>query len=131
MKHDTKLKRRECERLFAGLLAADGIRYFLYTAASGQRWVVRADCPHRGGPLYLGELDAVSNAIRCPWHRLLWPERVLLSRSVPAVRVDTEWAVVVPDASACKTRPVPPTDHSVPKLGDSSLRAEPCERSTR
>ncbi len=91
------LKRRRCEQLGDGLMLVGEVRYFLYTATSGGRWLIRADCPHRGGPLNFAEYDPERNALRCPWHKLLLPERVLLARSAPAVRVRGEWTAVVAD----------------------------------
>ena len=100
------LKRRRCEQLGDGLMLVGEVRYFLYTATSGGRWLVRADCPHRGGPLNFAEYDPERNALRCPWHKLLLPERALLARSAPAVRVRGEWTAVVADVPGCGHRKV-------------------------
>ena len=98
------LKRRRCEQLGDGLMLVGDVRYFLYTATSGGRWLVRADCPHRGGPLNFAEYDPERNALRCPWHKLLLPERAVLARSAPAVRVRSEWTAVVADLPGCGHR---------------------------
>lgn len=95
----THLKRQRCRPLNGGLMLVGTKRYFVYTARTGERWLVRADCPHRGGPLHLARYDAERNALQCPWHKMYLPEHALINRSAPAVRVLSEWMAVVPDSS--------------------------------
>jgi len=114
MTRQIALKRRDCKEVLAGLLVADDTRYFVYAATSGRRWLVRADCPHRGGPLNFGIVESERCAIRCPWHRILWPERVIINRSVPAVRVCADWRAIVPDTAGHKRAPVAARASSTP-----------------
>ena len=95
----THLKRQKCEQLNGGLMLVGQHRYFVYTARTGRRWLVRADCPHRGGPLHLARYDVERNALQCPWHKMYLPERALINRSAPAVRVLSEWTAVVPEST--------------------------------
>ena len=97
MKQEGALKRLECKELLAGLLLIEDVRYFVYTAASGARWLVPADCPHRGGPLNFGTVEPDRHVVRCPWHKMLCSERTLINRSVPAVRVCAQWSAILPE----------------------------------
>lgn len=31
-------------------------------------FLIKNNCPHRGGPLHLGNFDCQKNAFICPWH---------------------------------------------------------------
>ena len=38
----------------------------------GKLDAVQNRCPHKGGPLYRGDVDVESCAVHCPWHRWKW-----------------------------------------------------------
>lgn len=46
--------------------------------------LVASRCPHRGGPLHLG--DVVDGTLRCPWHGSSFRVDRLCGRSVPTVQ---------------------------------------------
>ncbi|GGU04170.1 MULTISPECIES: Rieske (2Fe-2S) protein [Streptomyces] len=56
--------------------------------------VISSSCPHRGGPLHLGDVDG--DRLRCPWHGGLFPVGRLCDRSHPSVRVGDTVTVYLP-----------------------------------
>jgi nitrite reductase/ring-hydroxylating ferredoxin subunit len=73
-------------------------------------FVLRARCPHRGGPLHLGALDRDGNRLICPWHGRANSVTRLARTGVPAVRRGNRVTAVFPDdgpvAHAVGYRPV-------------------------
>lgn len=57
-------------------------------------------CPHRGGPLGLGEYDCATASLLCPWHGRRRTRQQLLAGAWPALRVGTHWVVALPMASS-------------------------------
>ena len=61
---------------------------YVYAHTDEGSFVMRAGCPHRGGPLNLAELTPEGNRLMCPWHsRKTSLSR--LRRQIPAVRSGT------------------------------------------
>ena len=60
--------------------------FFLLRLAGDRILVTRDRCPHRGGPLHLGQWDGRTGSLTCPWHGTCLTGPALESRSVPAVR---------------------------------------------
>ena len=60
-------------------------RYFVWWNCDRRPLVLSDECPHRGGPLHLGEVNCPAGAITCPWHGMTWTEKALEQRSIPAV----------------------------------------------
>lgn len=75
-------------------LEADGNRYFLLALEGTPAVLVRDECPHRGGPLHLGRLDAEADAVHCPWHCQRISLRHLRRSAMPLI-VRRDSAVVV------------------------------------
>lgn len=74
----------------------EGQRAFLLATPDGSPAIVNGICPHRGGPLALGEYDCATASLRCPWHGQRQTRRQLLARAWPAIRVGGDWVVAVP-----------------------------------
>lgn len=69
--------------------------YFVYTDGEGTSKLMRAWCPHRGGPLFLGtRLRGAKESIRCPWHDSVVPVKAM-QRKAPAMVVNRTQCVVV------------------------------------
>ncbi len=59
----------------------DDLYFILESPAT--KMAVPATCPHRGGPLHLGELTADCTRIRCPWHGSTISIKELSKRALP------------------------------------------------
>lgn len=76
---------------------------YVYARTDEGSFVMRARCPHRGGPLHLAELAPEGNRLVCPWHERK-TSLTRLRQEIPAVRSgDTVTAVFpgLPDAEVC------------------------------
>lgn len=82
------------------LIAGDDI-YFVMDRDKAVH-VISSACPHRGGPLHLGDVEG--DRLRCPWHGSLFPVSRLCDRSHPSVRVGSTVTVYLP---ASEHPPVP------------------------
>jgi nitrite reductase (NADH) small subunit len=80
----------------ANAIWLDGGRAFLLATPDGAPAIVNGICPHRGGPLALGDYDCATASLRCPWHGQRQTRRQLLARAWPAIRVGDSWVVAVP-----------------------------------
>jgi nitrite reductase/ring-hydroxylating ferredoxin subunit len=73
-------------------------------------FVLRARCPHRGGPLHLGAFERDGNRLICPWHGRANSVTRLVRTGVPAVRRGNRVTAVFPadgtDAHVVGYRPV-------------------------
>lgn len=79
-------------------LMVDEEPYFLLQ--TDERFLVTRDrCPHRGGPLHLGEWDRRTGSLTCPWHGTCLMRTALVRRSVPAVRCGTTITAIFPAPS--------------------------------
>lgn len=68
----------------------------MYATVNSQGFVMRAQCPHRGGPLHLAEVAAGGAFLVCPWHE----RRTSVARlraQIPAVRTGDRITAVIPD----------------------------------
>jgi Rieske 2Fe-2S protein len=70
-------------------------RYFLFQSDS-RLWLVRDRCPHRGGPLSLGQPTPDGKRLICPWHGTKVSTAALRRTSVPAVRSGQRIVAVLP-----------------------------------
>ncbi|PQZ90817.1 MULTISPECIES: Rieske 2Fe-2S domain-containing protein [Pseudomonas] len=74
--------------------------YFLkYLANSTQ--LLPTTCPHRGGPLYLGEIADDGQRLICPWHTNAYKVCDLEKKSLPSVRVRDQISIVIGDTECC------------------------------
>lgn len=63
----------------------DEDRYIVLRDVTHGCHTVSATCPHRGGPLHLGEVDTTGRFIVCPWHKNKTSLERLLSDGLPTV----------------------------------------------
>jgi len=69
---------------------------FVYATVHGHGFVMRARCPHRGGPLHLADVTDDGSSLVCPWHGN--KTRVArLQALVPAVRAGDRVTAVIPE----------------------------------
>lgn len=87
------------------LIEVGARRFVLVTPEPGVSFLVNAVCPHRGGPLQLGELDVEASAIRCPWHGRRVSLRALVREALPLVRCRDRAIAVVPEAEELAPAP--------------------------
>ncbi|MFD9815721.1 Rieske 2Fe-2S domain-containing protein [Streptomyces sp. NPDC059080] len=72
----------------------DGTPYVYVRTASGS-FVMRADCPHRGGPLHLAAEGPEGKSLICPWHERR-TATVRMRQRIPAVRTGRTVRAVLP-----------------------------------
>jgi len=78
---------------------------YVYATVGGRGFVMRARCPHRGGPLHLADV-AEDGRLTCPWHE----RRTSVARlraEIPAVRVGDRVTAVFPDRPPDRGWPTP------------------------
>jgi nitrite reductase/ring-hydroxylating ferredoxin subunit len=84
----------------ANLIELPSRSFFLHRNRAGAFVLIRARCPHRGGPLFLGRiLDDPVESIRCPWHDSVVPVQAMQKKAPPMVVNGTECRVIVDDGS--------------------------------
>ncbi|MEU6386595.1 Rieske 2Fe-2S domain-containing protein [Streptomyces bauhiniae] len=69
---------------------------YVYATVAGRGFVMRAQCPHREGPLHLSQVTPDDTRLVCPWHdRKTSVAR--LRAEIPAVRVGDRVTAVFPE----------------------------------
>lgn len=87
----------------ANLVELGDHAYMVHRNNAGKYLLIRATCPHRGGPLFLGEiLKDPTESIRCPWHESVASVHVLRKKAPPMVVNGSACQVVVKDTD-CET----------------------------
>lgn len=71
-------------------------RFFVFREKNSTPFVIPAQCPHRGGPLSMGEFDECSGRLSCPWHGYSWTLKKLRSWGLPAFSIRGQWTVQLP-----------------------------------
>jgi Rieske [2Fe-2S] domain len=107
---------------------------YVYVTVRGGGFVMRAQCPHRGGPLHLASLTPDAARLVCPWHG----GKVSVARlrgEIPAVRVGDQVTAVFRDpperTEAClEYRPLSvdlaaPADPATPDAASATKWAQP------
>jgi nitrite reductase/ring-hydroxylating ferredoxin subunit len=84
----------------APYLAVNGSTYFLSRRAEATQ-LLPTLCPHRGGPLHLGELSGDGQSVICPWHDTAYKVCNLEKKALPTVRVKNMISVVVGKTHDC------------------------------
>lgn len=74
-------------------------RAFLLPRQQGPALMVDGTCPHRGGPLALGQYDCRAGALLCPWHGRRHGRRQLEASAWPALRAGDCFVVALPVAA--------------------------------
>lgn len=77
------------------LLEINERRYVLIEDQNANYRFISADCPHKGGPLYLGRMDSKRAEIQCPWHDNRFPLKTLCRKSLPMIQNGNHLCVVV------------------------------------
>lgn len=78
-----------------------GGKRFLVLRAEGKGChTIPANCPHRGGPLHLGEVEDGGRFIKCPWHKTRVSIPQLLRAGVPTASAGRRVSVVFGGAEA-------------------------------
>jgi nitrite reductase (NADH) small subunit len=73
----------------------EGVSY-VYATVRSRGFVMRAQCPHRGGPLHLASVTSDATRLVCPWHGGK-TSVARLRGDVPAVRVGDRVTAVFAD----------------------------------
>ena len=82
----------------ANLIELGDRSYFLHCDHAGAYVLIRARCPHRGGPLFLGTVqDGPAESIRCPWHDTVVSVKALQKKAPPMVVNGSECLVIIGD----------------------------------
>jgi hypothetical protein len=91
----------------ANLLETGERSYFLHRSNAGAYVLIRANCPHRGGPLFLGNIEeGGEESIRCPWHDTVVSVAAMQRKAPPMVINRAECRVVVREAGESHLRRV-------------------------
>lgn len=104
-----------------------GKSWFLAETGDGSAHLLPTLCPHRGGPLHLGTLDAQGEAVRCPWHDNPVKVRWLQKQALPLIRRRNGlWTAIVPDSAGTprtvrRTVLVGPLDTPAVRCGGQSV----------
>ncbi|GAA3004636.1 MULTISPECIES: Rieske (2Fe-2S) protein [Streptosporangium] len=61
-----------------------GDETYFFLERSGSVHLIHSRCPHRGGPLHLGEIE--DERLRCPWHGSTFRVDRLCDRAVPTIQ---------------------------------------------
>lgn len=69
------------------VVEVDGNRIALFNV-NGEFFALDNTCPHRGGPLGEGMVDASNLTVQCPWHGWTFSCRTGVSPINPAARVE-------------------------------------------
>ncbi|MET9674020.1 Rieske 2Fe-2S domain-containing protein [Streptomyces sp. NPDC006482] len=85
--------RAEFDRTEHNALVAGDEIYFVMERDNALH-VLSSRCPHRGGPLHLGDVE--DGRLVCPWHGGSFPVARLCDRSHPSVRVGNTVTVYLP-----------------------------------
>jgi nitrite reductase (NADH) small subunit len=62
-----------------------GDQRFFLMPSNNQTFLVGDRCPHRGGPLHLGQVDCQNKTIICPWHQFAVSTHRLQKSALPLV----------------------------------------------
>ncbi|MEH2263306.1 Rieske (2Fe-2S) protein [Nostoc sp.] len=77
-----------------------GDRRFFLISLDNSTFLVRDNCPHRGGPLHLGYFNCQNNAIVCPWHNSAVSVHRLQQLAMPLVWRNDVAIAVIPGAES-------------------------------
>lgn len=69
---------------------------YFATDVTGKYALIPSQCPHRGGPLHLGNASKCRAKLVCPWHDNAFPVSRLDAKGLPLVRTGTTIHLVVP-----------------------------------
>lgn len=84
----------------AHYVAVEERTYFLTRHAYSTQ-LLPTTCPHRGGPLHMGEMTSEGQNVICPWHDKTYKVCNLEKKSLPTVRVRNQISTVVGDTERC------------------------------
>lgn len=81
-------------------VAVDEKTYFLNRRRDATQ-LLPTSCPHRGGPLHMGEVTQDGESVICPWHDNAYKVCNLEKKSLPTVRVKNMISTVVGATNRC------------------------------
>ncbi|WP_149184009.1 Rieske 2Fe-2S domain-containing protein [Streptomyces sp. TRM49041] len=81
---------------------------YVYATVGGRGFVMRAQCPHRSGPLHLADVTEDADRLVCPWHERK-TSVARLRAEIPAVRAGDRVTAVFPDRPPARGRSSQPT----------------------
>ena len=84
----------------ANYVAVEDTTYFLKLHTYSTQ-LLPTTCPHRGGPLHMGETSGDGQSVICPWHDNAYKVCNLEKKSPPTVRVRNQFSTVVGDTQRC------------------------------
>lgn len=84
----------------ANYVAVEERTYFLKRHAYSTQ-LLPTKCPHRGGPLHMGEVTGDGQSVICPWHDNAYRVCNLEKSALPTVRVRNRISTVVGDTERC------------------------------
>ncbi|WP_434605140.1 Rieske 2Fe-2S domain-containing protein [Pseudomonas sp. R1-7] len=84
----------------AHYVAVDEKTYFLKRHPHSTQ-LLPTECPHRGGPLHMGDVTQDGQSVICPWHDNAYKLCNLEKKSLPTVRVRNVISTVVGENNRC------------------------------
>lgn len=81
-----------------------GEQRFLLLRAEGKGChTISAKCPHRGGPLHLGQIEDGGHFLKCPWHKSRISIPHLLRSGLPTISTRGRVSIIVTGATVDAT----------------------------
>lgn len=78
-------------------------RFLVLRAEDKGCHTISAKCPHRGGPLHLGEVQDGGHFLKCPWHKTRVSIPHLLRSALPTISTRGRVTVVVTGSQVDET----------------------------
>lgn len=102
----------------------DGDKRFFLVSWDNSTFLVTDNCPHRGGPLHLGNFDCQKKTICCPWHSLVTSTNHLQQNAMPLIWRNDIAVAILPETKsksiAFKHRHILPTSEVSIKYAEYS-----------
>jgi nitrite reductase (NADH) small subunit len=83
----------------SGILLIQGNTRYFFSKVGSIHYLFPGNCPHRGGPLHLGNYNCSNNTIVCPWHELEVPIEKLRRLAIPLISRKESAVAILPQPS--------------------------------